>query len=324
MPGFDEDIHEVQETDSKVNNSLDTVDEILDEEFLKSIEIALEGYSDEDLIWISIDFLNFRENLKHGPKKSYHEINDLRHFSNFKDLKDNLIDQIKKLKSKENINNLFKEIKSSNNKISQTLIEIKENKRLCVFIFNYIKNSNHDFLQFEYHPNIYLHLAHWYFTDKENEYRKNHKINSAIKYFTDNIILKGEKYSKKVRDNHFVDWVYLYLKRIDDNFKMINYVPTCKNNYQLLTTTYLDYLNFYDKIQHENTINKLNKAWSQKKFREGGKVRKPHHLPLTKKTIEKLKKLSAFKNISESDMLEELIDQTFLKEMCDEHGKPKF
>lgn len=324
MPGFDEDIHEVQETRIKVNNSLDTVDEILDEEFVKSIEITLERYSDEDLIWISIDFLNFRENLKHGPKKSYHEINDLRHFSNFTDLKINLIEQIKKLKSKENINNLFKKIKSSNNKISQTLIEIKENKRLCLFIFNYIKNSNYDFLKFEYHPNIYLHLVHFYFTDKDDEYRKNNKINNAIKYFTDNIIVKEEKYSKKINDNHFVDWVYLYLKRIDDNFKIINYVPTCKNNYQLLITTYLDYLYFYDKVQHENAINKLNKAWSQKKFREGGKVRKPHHLPLTKKTIEKLKKLSAFKNISESDMLEEFIDQIFLKEMCDEHGKPKF
>ncbi|WP_196083706.1 hypothetical protein, partial [Acinetobacter sp. Res13-Abat-PEC02-P3-01] len=79
MPGFDEDIHEVQKTDVNVNNSLDTVEEILDEEFLKSFEITLEGYSDEDLIWISIDFLNFKENLKHGLKKNYHEINDLRH-----------------------------------------------------------------------------------------------------------------------------------------------------------------------------------------------------------------------------------------------------
>ncbi|WP_207116521.1 hypothetical protein, partial [Acinetobacter sp. Res13-Abat-PEC04-P4b-01] len=111
-------------------------------------EITLEGYSDEDLIWISIDFLNFKENLKHGLKKNYHEINDLRHFSNFSDLKNNLIDQIKKLKSKENINNFLKEIKNSKNRVSQTLIEIKENKRLCIFIFNYIKNSNSDFLKF--------------------------------------------------------------------------------------------------------------------------------------------------------------------------------
>lgn len=62
----------------------------------------------------------------------------------------------------------------------------------------------------------------------------------------------------------------------------------------------------------------------KKKFRDSNKVKKDYHLPLTKKSKEELAKLSAFKKLSESDILEQLIHQMFLKEMCDEKENSKY
>lgn len=49
-----------------------------------------------------------------------------------------------------------------------------------------------------------------------------------------------------------------------------------------------------------------------------------YHLPLTKKAKKELKKLSQVKNLSENLMLEKLINEAYLKEICDENGVSKY
>lgn len=324
MPGFELDIPEVKDLDIQDEDVAKTVDEIPDEELTKSIKVTLGKYRDEDLIWISIEFLRFKEDIKHGLKKNHTKLNDLKHFSSFDEIKNNLINLIKNLKSKENIENFLEKINNKNNTFSKILTDIKKNQRLCMFVFNYVETDKKGSFNFKYEKQIYLYLAHWYFTNDLNTYRKDRKLENAIEYFNNEILIKEKNCSKKFQDETFLSWAYLYLKRVDCFFKYINYIPTNKNHYQLLITTYLDYLCFYDYILHENTINKLNKAWSQKKFRDRDKVRKPHHLPLTKKAKAELEELSAFKKLSESEMLEQLIHQMFLKEMCDEKENSKY
>lgn len=68
----------------------------------------------------------------------------------------------------------------------------------------------------------------------------------------------------------------------------------------------------------------MSKAWSQKKFRDGDKVKKNYHIPLTKKAKEELNQLSTFKNTSEAKIIEDLIHQMFLDEMCDEKENSKY
>lgn len=70
MPGFELDIPEVKDLDIQDEDVAKTVDEIPDEELTKSIKATLGKYRDEDLIWISIEFLRFKEDIKHGPKKT--------------------------------------------------------------------------------------------------------------------------------------------------------------------------------------------------------------------------------------------------------------
>lgn len=76
--------------------------------------------------------------------------------------------------------------------------------------------------------------------------------------------------------------------------------------------------------EKELTLLKLKKAWSQQKFRMSGKAKKAHHLPLTKDTTKKLKALSEVMNMSESQILENLIGEKYRLTILDENGKPKY
>ena len=100
---------------------------------------------------------------------------------------------------------------------------------------------------------------------------------------------------------------------------------TSKNthNYEYFTliTTSLDCHNFTPESEKHQFIQRMSQSWSQKKFRDTGKTKTKHHLPLTKKAKAELKKLANFKNKSESDILEELINESYLLEMCDDEGR---
>ena len=215
MPGFELDIPEVKDLDIQDEDVAKTVDEIPDEELTKSIKATLGKYRDEDLIWISIEFLRFKEDIKHGPKKNHTKLNDLKHFSSFDEIKNNLINLIKNLKSKENIENFLEKINNKNNTFSKILTDIKKNQRLCMFVFNYVETDKKGSFNFKYEKQIYLYLAHWYFTNDLNTYRKDRKLENAIEYFNNEILIKEKNCSKKFQDENFLSWAYLYLKRVD-------------------------------------------------------------------------------------------------------------
>jgi hypothetical protein len=68
-------------------------------------------------------------------------------------------------------------------------------------------------------------------------------------------------------------------------------------------------------------IDKMKRAWNQKKFRDAGKHKKSHHLPLTQKTKERLDKLAEVKGLTISSMLDIIINSTYEKECLDIDGK---
>lgn len=68
---------------------------------------------------------------------------------------------------------------------------------------------------------------------------------------------------------------------------------------------------------------KMKKTWSQKKFRDSGKIKKPHHLPLTKERHEQLKKLSGLFNKPIPDVLDFIIEKVYSECMTDNEGKLK-
>jgi len=68
----------------------------------------------------------------------------------------------------------------------------------------------------------------------------------------------------------------------------------------------------------------MKKTWSQKKFRDSGKAKKPYHLPLTKTTQKQLEKLAELKNCRKEHVIEKLIEREFEVLNFDENGKSKY
>ena len=82
-----------------------------------------------------------------------------------------------------------------------------------------------------------------------------------------------------------------------------------------------DYYYYQNPDKYILNIQKLKKAWQQKQFRDKGGLKKPYHLPLTKKTKSQLVALAEKMNISETKILEKLIEEAYQKEMLDAKGK---
>lgn len=71
----------------------------------------------------------------------------------------------------------------------------------------------------------------------------------------------------------------------------------------------------------ELVIDKMKRAWSQQKYRDAGKTKKPYHLPLTKKTEARLAKMAQVQGLSETAMLDILINRFYEMEYVDVDGK---
>ncbi|OEY93029.1 hypothetical protein BJD20_06735 [Acinetobacter proteolyticus] len=82
----------------------------------------------------------------------------------------------------------------------------------------------------------------------------------------------------------------------------------------------LSSFNFDHYASRNLFVEKIKKSWSQKKFRDEGKTKKPHHLPLTKESIRQLQQLSQLMNMKEQKIIETLIDEKF-HEVATKDGK---
>ena len=81
------------------------------------------------------------------------------------------------------------------------------------------------------------------------------------------------------------------------------------------------YNNHIPSARKEKLIEKMKRAWSQQKYRDAGKTKKPYHLPLTKKTKARLAKMSQVQGLSETAMLDILINRFYELDYVDINGK---
>lgn len=71
-------------------------------------------------------------------------------------------------------------------------------------------------------------------------------------------------------------------------------------------------------------IRNMKNAWVQQKQRDGGKTKKPFHLPLTVSTHANLEALAEINNLTTSQQLEELINSAHKKIFFDDGGNRKY
>lgn len=110
-----------------------------------------------------------------------------------------------------------------------------------------------------------------------------------------------------------IEWACQYL--IKNRLILNNYyfLSTLASKYDIVLAS-LDSLSYSSSpSDKELFLLKMKKTWSQKKFRDSGKAKKPFHLPLTKHTQTRLEELSRIENVSISKIIERLVDLEYEK-----------
>lgn len=119
-------------------------------------------------------------------------------------------------------------------------------------------------------------------------------------------------------------WAWDYLKK---NNKLA-YFPTppalLYERYEYICAS-IDLIGYSNNQEaKELFLLKMKKTWAQKKYRDSGKIKKPHHLPLSKESHRKLKELGDIFNKPLSEVLEFTIDKLYEDYINDSQGKNKF
>ena len=70
----------------------------------------------------------------------------------------------------------------------------------------------------------------------------------------------------------------------------------------------------------EIIVDKMKRAWSQQKYRDAGKTKKSYHLPLTIQTHARLEKMAEVHRLSQTAMLDILINSEYDLKFLDIDG----
>ncbi|USA47423.1 hypothetical protein NDN11_04720 [Acinetobacter sp. C26M] len=122
-----------------------------------------------------------------------------------------------------------------------------------------------------------------------------------------------EKWIDK-KNTEQLNWICEYLnkkeiKKTCPNLELIGW-ETNSDQYSSILFK-LSEFSFDHSDSRKLYIDKMKRSWSQKKFRDGEKTKKPYHLPLTKESIRQLQQLSRLMNMKEQKIIETLIDEKF-------------
>lgn len=198
---------------------------------------------------------------------------------------------------------------------------------LTVLAMEYDFNKNNNKLLEE----IYL-----FFDRKDNRRSASYKINLLNdihqRWFE---VYKKDNYSKwlKKHDKNQIEWAQDYLKKLGKANNVVKDRESIEEIrlFILATLDLIDYPAYNKKIdtynghrpsdRKERVVDKMKRAWSQQKYRDAGKTKKPYHLPLTKKTEARLAKMAQVQGLSETAMLDILINRFYDLNYLDVDGK---
>lgn len=151
-------------------------------------------------------------------------------------------------------------------------------------------------------------------------------------------IIKNDKYTAWVNesDDKRKEWIYKHLARTSNILSTDDAIIIDHNKRLGLILASLDAIGIehlaiqdYEISQsivdsRKISIDKIKRAWSQKKYNNAGKTKRPYHLPLTKISRERLKKMATIENKSDTTKLNELINFFYESEYMDPQGNDIF
>ena len=210
-----------------------------------------------------------------------------------------------------------------------------DNLRSQIFVLN-ILSKEKGYIYFDINSNNLMEEIYSFFDNKDNTNNLESKmllLNDMQKRWSS--IIRSENYSKWLveSDVSHIEWTKDYLKKagIYNNSVRNDKFPKETRNHILASLDLIDhpvseimndnYINYRSSDRKEIIIDKMKRAWSQQKYRSAGKTKKAYHLPLTKKTKAKLEKMAQVQGLSETAMLDILIDRFYDLDYVDVDGK---
>ena len=194
--------------------------------------------------------------------------------------------------------------------------KIKDNQRFLQFACKVLHEKEGDRLILDI-KNLYFQLLYLAYTIPF--YYENSRSIENIYYRFDKIYTKFNSHFKSPCSDFFV-WAKKYINE-NSEFRRYRRDASHVSEYETLINSIFDIIYYEDENIHYALRKKLSNAWYQKKHREEKKVKKPHYYALTKRAREALLTL-AFKNgVSEEQMIERLINETYAKECCSVDGE---
>src|SRR5690606_34483636 len=112
-------------------------------------------------------------------------------------------------------------------------------------------------------------------------------------------------------NEHQVKWAWGYIHRKPDRPHL--YAPTNVDEFYTYTIATLDH-RFSHPAEFREYVAKMRGAWAQAKYRANLDGRKPSTYVLSNTAIEQLKKLSRSKRLPLNEVLEDLIDDEFIRQ----------
>ena len=289
---------------------------------LDNLKSFLTQLRDEDLIWAL--FVYHRPNIDNNRRiresnaaiekdiAKLNSLDKLRNISKF------IIDEMNN-SSEDNIYYFLRDLKDFQSRIkihSFDFNKIKDNQRFLQFACKVLHEKEGDRLILDI-KNLYFQLLYLAYTIPI--YYENSRSIENIYYRFDKIYTKFNNHFKSPCSD-FLVWAKKYINE-NSEFRRYRRDASHVSEYETLINSIFDIIYYEDENIHYALRKKLSNAWYQKKHREEKKVKKPHYYALTKRAREALLTL-AFKNgVSEEQMIERLINETYAKECCSVDGE---
>ena len=289
---------------------------------LDNLKSFLTQLRDEDLIWAL--FVYHRPNIDNNRRiresnaaiekdiAKLNSLDKLRNISKF------IIDEMNN-SSDDDIYYFLRDLKDFQSRItihSFDFNKIKDNQRFLQFACKVLNEKEGDRLILDI-KNLYFQLLYLAYTIPF--YYENSRSIENIYYRFDKIYTKFNSHFKSPCSDFFV-WAQKYINK-NSEFRRYRRDASHVSEYETLINSIFDIIYYEDENIHYALRKKLSNAWYQKKHREEKKVKKPHYYALTKRAREALLTL-AFKNgLSEEQMIERLINETYAKECCSVDGE---
>lgn len=147
------------------------------------------------------------------------------------------------------------------------------------------------------------------------------KVLEKVKSIYDQI-RNSDNYSKwlKAGEEHQIQWTRNYLQELNlylgividqEDFLLVRDIILTSLDLVKYSSGLIDTGEYIPSPEKTLFVDKMKRAWSQQKYRDAGKTKKPYHLPLTKNTKDRLEKMAQVKGLSETAMLDILINRSY-------------